>query len=93
MLLAYFMVIHLSSAVKLKVTRVGTDLGFFIFVARNIKYHEPIYELTGVMPDDSKAQHSELSAITPHHNHSLPDLDIQILFGPACFVNHLCKDL
>ncbi len=92
MLLAYSMVIHPSSAVKLKVTRVGADLGFSIFAARNIKYHEPIYELTGAMPGDSEAQHSELSAITPHEHHSLPDLDTRILFGPARFVNHLCKD-
>ena len=92
MLLAYSMVIHPSSAVKLKVTRVGPDLGFSIYAARNIKYHEAIYELTGAMPGDSETQHSQLSAITPHQNHSLPDLAIRILFGPARFINHLCKN-
>ncbi len=90
--MAYSMVIHPSSAVKLKVTRVGSDLGFSIFAARDIKLHEAIYELTGAMPSDSEAQHSQLSAITPHQNHSLPDLAPRILFGPARFINHLCKN-
>lgn len=94
MLLAYSMVIHPSSTVKLRVTRMGSDdtLGFSIFATKNIKLNDPIYELTGAMPEDSKTPHSELSAITPHSDHSLPDQDARILFGPARFVNHRCKD-
>ena len=94
MLLAYSMIIHPSSAVKLRVTRMGPDgaLGFSIFAKKDIKLDDPIYELTGAMPWDSKTPHSELSAILPHEDHRLPDRAARIFFGPARFVNHRCKD-
>ena len=92
MLLAYSMIIHPSCAVKLRVTRMGDTLGFSIFATKDIKQNDSIYELTGAMPEDSKTPHSELSAITPHSDHCLPDQATHILFGPARFVNHLCKD-
>ena len=94
MLLAYSMVIHPNSAVKLTVTRMGQDgdLGFSIIATRNIKFNEPIYELTGAMPGDYETPHSELSAITPHEDHSLPDFASRIFFGLVRFMNHLCQD-
>jgi hypothetical protein len=93
MLLAYSMVIHQSSIVRLRVTTMGPDmLGFSIFAKKDIKLNDPIYELIGAMPEDSEAPHSELSAITPHIDHCLPDQAPRIFFGPARFVNHLCKD-
>ena len=94
MLIAYSTIIHRFSAVQLKVTKMGQDdkLGFSIYARRDIKCHDPIYELIGIMPGDTEAQHSELSVITPHQDHSLPDVHPRLFFGPARFINHRCRN-
>ena len=53
--------------VQLKVTRMGQEdnLGFAIYATRHIKGGDPIYELIGAMPGDSKTPHSGLSTPTP----------------------------
>ena len=80
--------------VQLRVTRMGQEgnLGFAICTTRRIKRGDPIYELIGAMPGDSKTPLSGLSAITPHPDQALLDLAPRFLFGPAHFINHLCQN-
>jgi len=80
--------------VQLKVTRMGQEdnLGFAIYATRHIKGGDPIYELIGAMPGNSKTPHSGLSTITPHPDQALPNLAPRFLFGPVRFINHLCQN-
>lgn len=80
--------------VQLRITRLGQEgnLGFAIYANRDIKCQESIYELIGAMPVDAETPHSGLSAIDPHPDQDLADGDSRFLFGPARFINHLCKD-
>ncbi len=64
--------------------------GFSIFARRDLEACEVLYELVGLIPEDTRASHSQLSEIMPHQSQVVNARKGRILFGPIRFVNHDC---
>lgn len=92
LLAAYGMVVEGCSAdVRLKVILTGGHLQFAVTATRDLPKGVYLYELAGIMAADTEALHSRLSEITPHRSQGKGTVP-KILFGPARFVNHDCKN-
>jgi hypothetical protein len=66
--------------------------GFGIFANVLIRKGEEIPELIGLMPQDNRAPHSELSAVTVAAHQDQPEGEERVLIGPIRMVNHLCQN-
>jgi len=93
MLLAYSFVINPQSKIALKQVPLGSDQtrGFAVVATCEILKDATVHELIGMMPSDGKTPDSDLSAIRPHPDSNQSAGVRRILFGPARFINHMCK--
>jgi hypothetical protein len=65
------------------------DREFGVRACRDFLAGEYVYELAGLVPTDSSADHAGLSAIMTHVDQG-ETLESRVLFGPIRFVNHHC---
>jgi len=93
MLLAYSFAINPQSKIALKQASLGSDLtrGFSVVSTCEIPKDATIHELIGMMANDGRTPDSDLSAINPHPDSNQSASVRRILFGPARFINHMCK--
>lgn len=75
---------------QLKYMVIDKKKEFGVQASRKFCKGEYIYVLVGLMPTDSLAKHTELSAMVPHKDQE-ETMESRVLFGPIRFINHHCE--